>query len=241
MTPGRATWRWLLAILAAVMVSGCATSSGTVQSPGDPWESFNRRVWQFNERADDAVLRPAAKAWVRTVPAPARKGLANVLGNIGDIWSSFNQFLQGKPRQGLSMAGRVLVNTSVGLAGLFDPATGMGLPRNSEDFGQTLGRWGVGSGPYLVLPLLGPSTARDGLALPVDRAGAPAGLVASDNAAYAITAVDAIETRAGLLGATDLLDEMALDKYSMVRQAHLARRLDAVQDGAAQTNSTTPD
>jgi len=239
MTARRAAWRWLPVLLAAVMVSGCATSSVAVQSSRDPWESFNRSVWDLNERLDGAVLRPAASAWVNTVPAPARKGVANVLGNIGDVWSGFNQFLQGKPGQGLNMAGRVLVNTTVGLAGLFDPATGMGLQRRSEDFGQTLGRWGVGSGPYLVLPLLGPSTARDGLASALDRAGSPAGLAASDNAALAITVVDTLERRAGLLGATDLLDDMALDKYSLVREAYLARRQDAVQDGATPNNSTT--
>ena len=121
----------------------------------------------------------------------------------------------------------------------FDPATGMGLQRRSEDFGQTLGRWGVGSGPYLVLPLLGPSTARDGVALAVDRAGAPAALVGGGSTAYWITAVDAVERRAGLLGATDLLDEIALDKYSLVREAYLARRHDAVQDGATHNQPTT--
>jgi phospholipid-binding lipoprotein MlaA len=224
--------RGLQVLLVAAMASGCATSSALEQPAADPWEGFNRRMFSFNEGVDAAVLRPAASAWVRVMPEPARIGVANVLGNIRDVWSGLNQLLQGKGRDGLATGARVLVNTSVGLLGLRDPATPMGLQRRPEDFGQTLGRWGVPSGPYLVLPLLGPSTLRDGLAQPLDRAAAPAAWTSGDGGAAAVTAVEAVSQRAGLLEASGLLDEIALDKYSMVRDAWLARRRDAVHDGA---------
>lgn len=226
------TARALTALLMAVMASGCVTSKPVAQVPADPWEGFNRRMFGFNERVDAAVLKPAAGAWVRVVPEPARIGVANVLGNIRDVWSGLNHLLQGKGRDAADTGARVLVNTSVGLLGLRDPATPMGLQRRTEDFGQTLGRWGVASGPYLVLPLVGPSSLRDGAALALDRAAAPAGLASGDGAAAAVTAVEAVSGRAGLLEASGLLDEIALDKYSLVRDAWLARRRDAVHDGA---------
>lgn len=225
-------------LLVATMASGCATTNPAAQS-ADPWEGFNRRVFNFNERVDGAVLEPAAKAWVRVVPQPARIGVANVLSNIRDLWSGVNQFLQGKGRDGLATGARVLVNTSIGVLGLRDPATGMGLPRRPEDFGQTLGRWGVAPGPYLVLPLLGPSTLRDGVALPLDGAAAPAQLASAEGGVALFTAVEAVSQRAGLLEGSGLLDEIALDKYILVRDAWLARRRDAVHDGAAPADTVT--
>ncbi|QCP14993.1 VacJ family lipoprotein [Pseudoduganella umbonata] len=219
-------------LLVAAMASGCATANPAAQSAADPWEGFNRRMFNFNERVDAAVLEPAASAWVRVVPEPARIGVANVLSNIRDLWSGVNHFLQGKGRDGLATGARVLVNTSVGVLGLRDPATGMGLPRRPEDFGQTLGRWGVAPGPYLVVPLVGPSTLRDGVALPLDSALAPARLASGDAGVAALTAVEAVSQRAGLLQASDLLDEIALDKYILLRDAWLARRRDSVHDGA---------
>ena len=224
-----------LFLMAAVvaLAAGCAAVPGAAPPPKeDPWENFNRKVFSFNETVDEAVLKPVATAYVKVVPELVRKGVSNVLGNIGDVWSAANHLLQGKIHHGLDMGMRVLTNTVFGLGGLLDPATEFGLVRRSEDFGQTLGRWGVGPGPYLVLPLLGPSTVRDGTALLLDRKASPSSLGTTDAATYSITAIEVVNLRAGLLGATQLLNDVALDKYTFLRQAYLARRLDVVHDGA---------
>lgn len=221
-------------VLAALLTGGCATVStgGGATAPGDPWEPFNRKVYAFNDTVDAAVLKPVATAYKTVVPQFVRTGVSNVLGNIGDLWSAANHLLQGKVHTGLEMGFRVVTNSFFGLGGLLDPATEMGLVRRSEDFGQTLGHWGVGPGPYLVIPFLGPSTLRDGTALLVDRQFAPSTLGKTDAASYSITGVELISLRANLLEATQLLDAVALDRYSFLRQTYLSRRLDAVYDGA---------
>ena len=220
-------------VLLFAFAAGCATVPGAAAPPKeDPWENFNRKVFNFNEAVDEAVLKPVATAYVKVVPELVRRGVSNVLGNIGDVWSAANHLLQGKVHHGLDMGMRVLTNTVFGLGGLLDPATEFGLVRRSEDFGQTLGRWGVGPGPYLVLPLLGPSTVRDGSAMLVDRQASPSTLGKTDAATYGIAAVEVVNLRAALLGATQLLSDVALDKYTFLRQAYLARRLDVVHDGA---------
>jgi len=224
--------RIALALLVA-LGSGCAhVPSDMAGSPDDPWEGVNRKIFAFNEKVDEAVLRPAASAYVDAVPLLVRQGTSNLLGNIGDVWSSANHLLQGKLQPGLDMGMRVLANTLFGLGGVLDPATEMGLVRRSEDFGQTLARWGLGAGPYVVLPLLGPSTLRDAPASWVDWQSAPSRLGRTNAATYIITAIDVIDLRAGLLGASQLLDDAALDRYTFVRQTHLAQRLDAVHDGS---------
>ncbi len=225
-------WGTLLALL-VVLCTGCASVPGAPPPPKeDPWENFNRKVFDFNDSVDEAVLKPVATAYRKVVPELVRTGVNNVLGNIGDLWSAANHLLQGKIHHGLDMGMRVLTNTVFGLGGLLDPATEMGLVRRSEDFGQTLGKWGVGSGPYLVLPLLGPSTLRDGAALVVDSKASPSSLANNNTAKYSITGLQIVSTRANLLGASALLDQVALDRYSFLRQAYLARRLDAVYDGS---------
>lgn len=220
-------------MLVMVLASGCATvSTASGGATQDPFENFNRKVFNFNEAVDEAVLKPVATAYRKVVPQLVRTGVSNVLGNVGDVWSAANHLLQGKVHSGLDMGMRVIANTFFGLGGLLDPATEMGLTRHSEDFGQTLGRWGVGTGPYLVLPLLGPSTLRDGSALLLDRQASASNLPSRESAAYALTALEIVNVRASLLDATRLLDSAALDKYTFLRQAFLARRLDAVYDGA---------
>lgn len=220
-------------LCATLLAGGCATvPGGGAPAPEDPWEGFNRQVYAFNDTVDEAVMKPVAKAYKAAVPQLVRTGIGNVLGNIGDVWSAANHLLQGKVHTGLDMGMRVLTNTVFGLGGLLDPATEMGLVRRSEDFGQTLGRWGVGPGPYLVLPLLGPSTLRDGTSLLVDRQFSASTLAKSDNAGYAVTSIEVINLRANLLDTTKLLDAVALDRYSFLRQAYLSRRLDQVYDGA---------
>ena len=177
-------------------------------------------------------IKPAAEAYEAVLPRLVRLGVSNVLGNIGDVWSTANHFLQGKMQVGLEMGMRVMTNSLFGLGGLLDPASEMGLTRRSEDFGQTLGRWGLVSGPYLVLPLLGPSTLRDAAGFLVDRQAATSTLVSGDAAKYSITALELVSVRAELLPATKLLEQVALDKYSFVRDGFLARRRDALFDGA---------
>ena len=235
---GAAQFRKVAALLTVVLASGCATVPGAAPTAKeDPWENFNRKVFSFNEALDDAVLKPVAETYVKVVPRLIRTGISNVFGNIADVWSTANHLLQGKLATGLEMGMRVLTNTAFGLGGLLDPATEMGLTRRSEDFGQTLGRWGMGPGPYLVLPLLGPSTLRDTGSLLVDRRAAPSTLTHSDPAAYGVTTLEIVQLRAALLGATQLIDQVSLDKYLFIRQAYLSRRRDAVYDGAAPLES----
>ena len=228
--------RLALAGAALVLVTGCATvpaSTAVARAPiPDPWERFNRKIFDFNEKVDETVIKPVATAYRDVVPALMRRGVGNVLGNIGDVWSAANHLLQGKVHHGLDMGMRVLTNTFFGLGGLLDPATEMGLVRRSEDFGQTLGRWGLGPGPYLVLPLLGPSSVRDGSAFLLDRQFAPSALGETWQQALGIAAVEVIDLRVGLLDASKLLNDVALDKYTFLRQVYLSRRLDAVYDGA---------
>lgn len=223
------------AVLAAgLLLGGCATVGDRppTNPQADPWEGFNRGVFAFNDAVDEAVLKPVATAYRDVVPPLVRTGVANVFGNFDDAWSAVNHFLQGKPHSGFEMAMRVIVNSTFGLLGLLDPATEMRLERRSEDFGQTLAVWGMGPGPYLVLPFLGPSTVRDGLALPADMALSPSIVPDRDSNRAWLTALGIVDTRALLLATTELLGQVALDRYSFVRDAYLARRLDQIFDGA---------
>jgi len=217
----------------AIGVAGCASvpSGGSAGLPADPWERWNRKVFAFNEALDDAVVRPAAEVYRDVVPQLVRTGVSNVLGNVGDIWSAVNHLLQGKFGSGLEMGLRVVTNTIMGLGGLLDPATEMRLTRRSEDLGQTLGVWGIGPGPYLVLPLFGPSSLRDTSGLPFDRYATAPTLWLGGNP-YAVNTLQLLSVRADLLATTRLLGDVSLDKYSFVRDAYLARRLDQVFDGA---------
>lgn len=243
--------RWLVLAALAALLGACATvppgaepgatAAAAMPSPIDPWERFNRRVYAFNDAIDTAVLKPVATAYRDYVPQIVRTGVSNVLGNIGDIWSAANHLLQGKLQVGLEMGMRVVTNTFFGLGGLLDPATEMGLTKRSEDFGQTLGRWGVGTGPYLVLPFLGPSTVRDSAGLVVDRGANSQLLPLSSGEQYGLSALELLSVRAGLLSASQLLDQVALDRYSFLRDAYLARRRDAVYDGAAPMESFEDD
>jgi phospholipid-binding lipoprotein MlaA len=222
-----------LATLALVVLSGCATVPASATAPtSDPFESWNRKVFAFNDAVDTAVLKPVAETYRDVVPVFVRTSINNVLGNLYDVWSTANHFLQGKFSSGMEMGMRVLTNTVLGAAGIFDVATEAGMQRRSEDFGQTLGMWGVGSGPFLVLPFLGSSTLRDTAGLLVDRQASPSVLPSASADRYAVTAMELISTRANLLSAGNLVDSVALDRYSFLRDAYLSRRRDALYDGA---------
>jgi phospholipid-binding lipoprotein MlaA len=215
----------------SLAVSGCAT---TGKSPGqrlDPWENWNRKVFGFNDALDENVVRPVATAYKNVVPQFVRSSIGNVFGNIGDAWSAINNVMQLKFEPALRDAVRFTANSFLGFGGILDIATEMGIDHQYEDFGQTLGRWGVGAGAYIVWPVLGPSTVRESFALPLDRLATPALVIADGGSQTAITLLQMIHTRAELLGATRLLDEIALDRYSFVRDAYLARRRSLVHDG----------
>ena len=219
-----------LSLLAAALLSGCATVA--VPNPDDPLEGWNRNVQTFNDKVDEAVVRPVATAYRNHVPQMLRTGVTNFFGNLGDPWSALNQLLQGKLQDSVYMTMRFVANTTFGLGGIFDIATDMGLEKRSEDLGQTLGRWGVGPGPYFVLPILGPSTIRDTAALPADLAATTFSLVSDDTGVVlAASTLQLVNARANLLSASSLLDSLALDPYLFLRDAYLARRRCQVYDG----------
>lgn len=211
----------------ACLLAGCATGP----NPQDPFEPFNRGVYSFNEKVDDAVLKPVATAYRDTLPSPVRTGVSNFFGNLGDVWSGVNSLLQFKVGEATTSFMRVAVNTSMGLGGLLDWASEMGLDRHREDFGQTLGRYGMPTGPYLVLPLLGPSTVRDTAALPVDHQGDLVREIDPTGTHNALVVTRAIDTRANLLQASRVMEQVALDRYTFTRDAYLQKRRADVFDG----------
>jgi phospholipid-binding lipoprotein MlaA len=232
-----ASLRTLVLVATVSVLAGCATvppgPAGTqAAAPADPWENWNRKVYSFNDAIDSAVVKPVATAYRDVVPQLVRTGVSNFFGNIGDVWSAANHVLQGKVGTGLEMGFRVLTNTLMGLGGVLDPATEFGMQRRSEDFGQTLGVWGLGTGPYVMLPLLGPSTVRDSFGLLADRQFSPSSLATTDAATAAVVTLEVVNLRASLLDASKLMDQVALDRYSFLRDAYLQRRRDAVYDGA---------
>ena len=218
-------------LLAVLLLAGCATVAHP--DPRDPWESYNRTMTQFNDGVDKAVIKPVATVYKEVLPTPVRTGVGNFFGNLGDAWSFVNNVLQAKPEGALHSFWRVVVNTTIGIGGLFDPASEMHLVRHREDFGQTLGRWGADSGPYLVLPILGPSTLRDTIALPVDYLGRPQAQIHDVPVRNSLTVLEMIDTRACLLGVEQLLDQAALDPYSFQRDAYLQKRRSDIRDGEA--------
>jgi len=236
------------AAIVVAMTTGCATvqmpprdGEASPPSRSDPWEPINRKLFAFNEAVDDAVISPVATAWRDVVPQFVRTGVANFFGDFEDAWSAVNHLLQGKVERGLEMGFRVVVNSTFGMGGVLDPATEMRLERQPEDLGQTLGAWGLPAGPYVMLPLLGPTTVRDGLAKPVDLWASPSRLTRDDGKRVLGSLLDAVETRAALLTTTKLIGDVAFDRYIFVRDAYLARRLELLWDGAPPFEDFPPD
>lgn len=218
-----------VAVAAAVLLlSGCATKATT---PGDPLEGYNRAVFQFNDAVDRVALKPAATAYQRVLPGFVQTGVNNFFGNLNDVWSGANNLMQGKGAAGMSDLTRFTLNSTLGLAGLLDIASEAGLQKHNEDFGQTLGYWGMPSGPYFVLPLLGPSTIRDSAALPLDMAADPWTYVDPTSHRNWGTALRIVDKRAELLEASDLVEGAALDRYVFIRDGYLQRRQSQVFDG----------
>jgi phospholipid-binding lipoprotein MlaA len=211
-----------LALLFAACAGGCATTNPA--TPGDPLEGPNRAVFAFNEGLDKVLLKPVATGYKNVVPEPARRCVGNVFANVNDIFVSINSLLQGKVGDAVSDACRVLVNSTVGIAGCFDVASSWGLQKHNRDFGQTFGKWGVKPGPYLVLPVLGPSNFRDGIGTAIYGYLDPIWRISNVPTRNIVVGVRVVSVRADLLTAGDVLEEAALDKYSFVRDAYAQRR-----------------
>lgn len=230
-------------LLASVLLTGCSTvtvekikdkadktldvlstKTNIGKNPRDPLEGFNRAMFSFNDTVDTAVVKPVAQAYRAATPSFVQAGIGNFFSNIGDVWNAVNNLLQGRVNDSATDVMRFAVNTTIGIGGLIDIGSAAGMPKHNEDFGQTLGRWGVKSGPYLVLPVLGPSTVRDALATPVDMRG---DLWYYKRPMYIKnigSVVRLVDKRASVLDAGSLLEEAALDKYVFFRDAYLQRR-----------------
>ena len=226
------------ALLLAGLLAGCATSGS---NPADPLEPLNRVVFSLNDTADKAVIKPVARAYRAVLPGIVRTGVSNFFSNLEDVWISVNDVLQGKFQQGVDDFGRFLFNSTFGIAGIFDFASELGFEKHNEDFGQTLGSWGVGSGAYLVLPILGPSTIRDGFGLLLDTRADLVFYIDGVPVHNSLYGVRAIGNRANLLDASSVIEQAALDKYAFVRDAWLQRRRNLVYDGDPPREREEPD
>ena len=219
----------LFLALAAIALAGC-TSQPLRPDPRDPLEKFNRSVYVMNDKLDRAVARPVAKAYRQVTPRVVQTGISNFWNNVEYPATIVNQFLQGKPGTGFRDLGRFLLNTVAGVGGILDPATAAGLERNDEDFGQTLGKWGVPPGPYLVIPILGPSSIRDGAGRVADRFTDPVHYVDDWRWRWGLDGLRLLDRRARLLSLEDTLQDI-YDPYSFIRNAYLRQREYAVHDG----------
>lgn len=222
----------MFGVILTLAMTGCA-STEYVENERDPWQGFNRTVYGFNDTLDQALLKPTARGYQAIAPDFVESGVRNFFSNINDVSVAVNNLLQGKVENAFSDVGRVLINTTVGLLGLFDVASDMGLQKHNEDFGQTLSAWGVDSGPYLMLPFFGPSTLRDSTSVPVDNFLLnPINHIDMEKSdRMYVMAVDVVSVRAELLSLEKTVDEIATDKYSFIREAYLDRRNYLVHDG----------
>lgn len=215
-------------VAALTLLSGCANTGNA----RDPLEPVNRAIYHFNDGVDKAVLKPVAEAYREVLPQFVRTGVSNFFSNINDVLIALNNMLQGKLPDAVSDAGRVVINTTAGLLGVLDVATEVGLEKHDEDFGQTLGRWGFGDGPYLVLPLFGPSNMRDALARVVDNRLDPITYVDPSRDRNLLLIARLINRRSELLDTSKILETAALDPYEFLRDAYLQRRRNLVHDGS---------
>lgn len=219
----------ILIAWSAAMLTGCATSG----NPKDPIEGFNRAMFAFNEGLDAAIIKPVATGYDAVLPDSVQTGVTNFFGNIADFFIGINNLLQGKVGDGVGDFGRVAINSTIGLLGVLDVATELGIEKHNEDFGQTFGRWGIGNGAYVVLPVFGPRTVRDTVGLVLDVKADPVVQVDHIPTRNSLAVLRLINDRAGLLSADKVIEEAALDKYSYMRGAYLQRRRNLIYDGNA--------
>lgn len=227
----------LLCVL--VVLQACATVANPDRR--DPLESFNRGVFGFNDAVDRVVVKPVATVYRDATPNWFRRGVSNFFGNLGDVWSAVNNALQLRGQDTSDSVGRVMINTTIGMGGLIDVASDLNIERHSADFGLTLGRWGVGPGPYIVLPLLGSYTLREVAALPLDQQGNLANHISDESTRDGLAVLNVIDLRAQYLRAGDVLEGAALDKYSFVRDSYLQRQRNRVYDGNPPDEDIDPD
>ncbi len=213
--------------LAVALTAGCATGT----DPRDPFEGFNRGVYRFNDELDKAILKPTAEAYRAVLPQFIRSSVSNFFSNINDVVVALNNLLQGKFTAAYSDLGRVAINSTIGVLGLFDVASEAGIEKHNEDFGQTLARWGIGDGPFIMLPFLGPSTGRDTVGRIVDYTTDPVTYIDPTRASNQLRGARLVNARSELLHASTVLQTAALDPYEFVRDAYLQRRRSLIYDG----------
>jgi phospholipid-binding lipoprotein MlaA len=223
--------RSALVLAAAALASGCATTPRPA-TPADPLEPFNRAMYAIHEPIDTHVVKPVAQAYVDYVPRAVRQPVTNFFGNIDDLFSGINGVLQGKPEKAAHDFGRVMVNSLYGLGGLIDFATEAGIPKGEEDFGQTFGVWGIPQGPYLFVPLFGPTTVRDGTGWVIRGYTTPVGFMDDVSARNVVWGVGALDLRAQALEAQSMVEKAALDPYTFIRRSYLQRREYLTYDGS---------
>lgn len=236
--------RLSLAISSAALIAGCASVQNP--NPDDPWESYNRAMYSFNDTVDRAFLKPIATGYETITPKPVRTCIHNIFGNLEDVWSGINSLLQGRGRDFVDTFGRILLNTTMGLGGCIDVASMNGARKIPNDFGTTLGVWGFSPGPYFVIPFYGPSTVRDGLGTATSLAspvGPTAAVFAIDNVPVrnSILGLYIVDYRASLLEPERLVDEIAIDKYSFIRDAYLQRRKSMINSRLNSEHAVTAD
>jgi phospholipid-binding lipoprotein MlaA len=229
----------LILIFSLAILSACASVPGG-PSENDPFESYNRAMFSFNDGLDKYFLRPVAEGYDKVLPKPVKTGVSNIFSHIGDVFVILNDILQFKFTQTIEDIGRFVFNSTFGLYGLIDVATPMGLPKHYEDFGQTLATWGVGSGPYIVLPFLGPSTIRGTAGEIVAISSNPINSIPSDDVRLGTAALSVVDARYKLLKASRIVDQAALDEYSFVRDAYLQYRKNLIYDGNPPEEDLTP-
>jgi phospholipid-binding lipoprotein MlaA len=220
-----------MALILAGTLTGCASVPEEYRDPRDPWQPYNRAMFKFNTDFDNAFIKPTAQAYQKITPEPVNRSVTNFFGNIADLTSAVNNLLQFKLSRTGSDLSRVLVNTTVGVLGLFDVATNVGIPSYKEDFGQTLGYWGFASGPYFIMPVIGPSTLRDTFGFAGDIVLDPFFSVNKEHIYWGFIGLRIIDQRAGLLTAGEIFDQAAIDRYSFVRDAYLQRRANQLKNG----------
>ena len=219
--------RILTPALAAAMLAGCAVTPSRV----DPFEPWNRAMYSVHEAVDSALIKPVAQQYVKNTPQPVRTSVSNFFGNIDDLFSGINDLLQGKGNRAGDAFGRVLLNSTFGIVGIFDLASMTGIPKDKNDFGLTFGKWGASEGAYLFIPLFGPTTVRDGTGTILRIYASPTGYIDNIGLRNSIWGLNYLDTRAQALQSEDVLDTAALDKYRFLRNAYLRARRYQLYDG----------